>query len=82
MFTVYRINNYDCMWKISDAVVAAESPEKASQILEEYLKYDPNVRPEFHGRDISFKIRGKIVDSWIKADKEGVLFPFGKHKEQ
>lgn len=74
-YSIYHVNKYECHWTINQAIVAAESPEQALSILEQYLKFDPDIRPELHGRDINFRLRGKVIDTLVKADKAGVLFP-------
>ncbi len=74
-YSIYHVNKYSCHWTVDQAIVAAESPAHALSLLEQYLKFDPDIRPELHGRDINFRLRGAVIDTLVKADKAGVLFP-------
>lgn len=58
--------------------MAAESPEQALSLLEEHLKDDPGIVLESREGNIRLCVRGDggIMDSGMRAEKPGVLFPF------
>ena len=78
-FSLYQIVNYECMWGMGNAVVSANSEQDALSLLEEYLRFDPNIKESLHGQeDIEFRVRkdGRVTNSSVMANKREVIFPF------
>lgn len=78
MYTVFQIGRYDLSWAAQNqATVAADSVNVAISLLEEQIRNDLSIRKEFREGDIGFTVwKDTVVDSGVKADKMGVLYPF------
>ena len=78
MYLVFQIGRYDLCWAAQNqATVAAGSVDIAISLLEEKIRKDPKIREEFREGNIGFTVwKDTVVDSGVRADKMGVLYPF------
>lgn len=77
MYAVYQIGLYSTPFVNGQAVVAANSIYDAADLLKKHLKNDRGTRECIREGDLGLRIdQERVVDTGIRADKRGVLFPF------
>ena len=76
MFPVYVIRDYEVLWTMGTAVVAASSPDAAEKLLQDSLRMH---RKPFKEIDIHFRIRGGVIETGYSMDREGVVYDSSHH---
>ncbi|MFP4111619.1 MAG: hypothetical protein ACLFUO_01330 [Candidatus Woesearchaeota archaeon] len=70
-YHIYIFTMYQTHWDMGPAVVSAEDEKSALSVLEKKLQDDFGERWK---DGIGFVDRGRIIDSGISSDKEGVIY--------